>query len=163
MLTPRIVRRFRPAYVIAGGMAVSATGFVLLALVDDVDGTARDARGGAVVFSLGLAPVVTLTTDLVVGSAPPERAGAASAISETSPSSAARSASPSSAAWSQRSTAPRLPVPCHPAFPPRPSQLRTPRSVAPRRWQGPSRERLAASCSWLRARPSRSRSTWFPS
>ena len=39
---------------------------------------------GSVVFSLGLAPVVTLATDLIVGSAPPERAGAASAISETS-------------------------------------------------------------------------------
>jgi MFS transporter, DHA2 family, multidrug resistance protein len=32
---------------------------------------------------LGLAPVLTLTTDLIVGSAPPERAGAASGISET--------------------------------------------------------------------------------
>jgi DHA2 family multidrug resistance protein-like MFS transporter len=31
-----------------------------------------------------MAPVFTLTTDLVVGSAPPEKAGAASAISETS-------------------------------------------------------------------------------
>jgi DHA2 family multidrug resistance protein-like MFS transporter len=36
-----------------------------------------------VIYSLGLAPVFTLATDLVVGSAPPERAGAASAISET--------------------------------------------------------------------------------
>jgi DHA2 family multidrug resistance protein-like MFS transporter len=36
-----------------------------------------------VISSLGIAPVFTLTTDLVVGSAPPERAGAASAISET--------------------------------------------------------------------------------
>ena len=35
-------------------------------------------------MSLGLAPVFTLATDLVVGAAPPERAGAASAISETS-------------------------------------------------------------------------------
>jgi hypothetical protein len=33
---------------------------------------------------LGLAPVFTLATDLSVGVAPPERAGAASAISETS-------------------------------------------------------------------------------
>ncbi len=38
---------------------------------------------GFVVFSLGLAPVFTLATDLIVGSAPPERAGAASALSET--------------------------------------------------------------------------------
>ena len=35
-------------------------------------------------MSLGLSPVFTLTTDLIVGSAPPERAGAASALSETS-------------------------------------------------------------------------------
>ena len=35
-------------------------------------------------MSLGLAPVFTLTTDLIIGAAPPERAGAASAISETS-------------------------------------------------------------------------------
>jgi DHA2 family multidrug resistance protein-like MFS transporter len=38
----------------------------------------------AVISSLGLAPVFTLATDVVVGSAPPERAGVASAISETS-------------------------------------------------------------------------------
>jgi DHA2 family multidrug resistance protein-like MFS transporter len=36
------------------------------------------------VFSLTLAPVFTLTNDAVIGTAPPEKAGAASAISETS-------------------------------------------------------------------------------
>jgi DHA2 family multidrug resistance protein-like MFS transporter len=36
-----------------------------------------------VVFSLGVSPVFTLTNDLIIGSAPPERAGAASGISET--------------------------------------------------------------------------------
>ena len=36
------------------------------------------------IISLGLAPVFGLTTELIVGSAPPERAGAASGISETS-------------------------------------------------------------------------------
>jgi DHA2 family multidrug resistance protein-like MFS transporter len=39
---------------------------------------------GSVVLTLGVAPVGTLATDLIVGIAPPERAGAASAISETS-------------------------------------------------------------------------------
>jgi DHA2 family multidrug resistance protein-like MFS transporter len=34
------------------------------------------------VFSLGLAPVFTLATDLIVSTAPPERAGAAAGISE---------------------------------------------------------------------------------
>ncbi len=37
----------------------------------------------SVIFSLGLAPIFTLTNDLIIGAAPPERAGAASAISET--------------------------------------------------------------------------------
>jgi DHA2 family multidrug resistance protein-like MFS transporter len=35
------------------------------------------------VLSVGLGPVFVLTTDLILGAAPPERAGAASAISET--------------------------------------------------------------------------------
>ena len=39
---------------------------------------------GVVVLSLGLAPLFTLAADLAIGSAPPERAGAASGISETS-------------------------------------------------------------------------------
>ena len=36
------------------------------------------------IFCMGLAPIGTLTTDLVISAAPPERAGAASGISETS-------------------------------------------------------------------------------
>ncbi len=84
MLTPMIVRRFRPATVIGGGMAVSAAGFVLLALVGDAASPLAMLVTGSVVFSVGLTPVVTLTTDLVLGAAPPERAGAAASMSETS-------------------------------------------------------------------------------
>ena len=84
MFTPAIVRRFRPAYVIAGGMAVSAVGFVLLALTDDVASPLAMLVAGSIVFSLGLTPVVTLTTDIVLSAAPKERAGAAAALSETS-------------------------------------------------------------------------------
>jgi len=82
MVTPRLARRFPPATLMAGGLVVAAAGFALLA----------GAGGGAglpwfiassVIFSLGLAPVFTLATDTIVGSAPPERAGAAAAISET--------------------------------------------------------------------------------
>ena len=39
---------------------------------------------GVVILSLGFAPLFTLAADIAVGSAPPERAGAASGISETS-------------------------------------------------------------------------------
>jgi DHA2 family multidrug resistance protein-like MFS transporter len=84
MLTPAIVRRFHPARVIASGMTVSAAGFILLALVDDVASPLAMLVVGSVVFSMGLTPVVTLTTDIVLSAAPPARAGAASALSETS-------------------------------------------------------------------------------
>ena len=82
MLTPMIVRRIRPGYLMAAGLGLAAIGFVLLTQVDETSGVGLLVTG-FVVYSLGLAPVFTLATDLVVGSAPPERAGSASAISET--------------------------------------------------------------------------------
>jgi DHA2 family multidrug resistance protein-like MFS transporter len=82
-LTPRIVRRSPPISIIAGGLAVAAVGFGLLMQIDASTSFLFLATA-LVISSLGLAPVFTLTTDLVVGSAPPpKRAGAASAISET--------------------------------------------------------------------------------
>jgi DHA2 family multidrug resistance protein-like MFS transporter len=38
---------------------------------------------GSTVFSLGLAPVITVANDIIIGAAPAERAGAAAGISET--------------------------------------------------------------------------------
>ena len=83
MLTPVVVRRLRPAFVMACGLALAAVGYALLTQVDGGSGLALLVTA-SVVFSLGEAPVFTLATDLVVGTAPPERAGAAAAISETS-------------------------------------------------------------------------------
>ncbi|MBA2533396.1 MAG: MFS transporter [Rubrobacter sp.] len=82
MVAPQIVRLVRPAFVMAGGLALAAVGFGLLAGVHGDSGLTF-LVGGSFVFSLGLAPVFTLATDMIVGAAPPERAGAASAISET--------------------------------------------------------------------------------
>jgi DHA2 family multidrug resistance protein-like MFS transporter len=82
MTAPLIVRRVRPAYVMASGLVLAAAGFALLAQVDMASGLVKLAAG-SLIFSLGLAPVFTLTNDLIVGNVPPERAGAASAISET--------------------------------------------------------------------------------
>jgi DHA2 family multidrug resistance protein-like MFS transporter len=79
---PRIVRRARPAYVMGAGLALSAVGLGVLTQVGGTDGLAVVVIG-SVIISLGLAPVLSLTTELIVGSAPPERAGAASGISET--------------------------------------------------------------------------------
>ena len=83
LLTPAIVRRFPPASVIAAGLALAAVGFAVLAKVDRASGLPVLVCA-TVIFSLGLAPVFTLTNDAVIGTAPPERAGAASAMSETS-------------------------------------------------------------------------------
>jgi MFS transporter, DHA2 family, multidrug resistance protein len=82
-LVPQIVRRARPAYVMSAGMVLATLGFGLLTQVDRPAGLAVIVAG-SVIYSLGLSPVVILATDLIVGSAPVERAGVASAISETS-------------------------------------------------------------------------------
>ncbi len=82
MLAPAIVRHVRPAFVMASGLAAGAVGFTALTQVDVGSGLPV-LVGASVVYSLGLAPLFTLTNDLILGTAPPERAGAASAISET--------------------------------------------------------------------------------
>lgn len=82
MLTPQIVRRVRAPFVVASGLVLAAIGFGVLTFVDANQGLAAIVTG-SILFAVGLASVFTLATDLVVGSAPPERAGAASALSET--------------------------------------------------------------------------------
>ncbi len=83
MVAPSLVHHFRPGYVLAVGFAVAAVGLGLL--------TVAVQRGGFplfmigyVVFCLGLSPAGAVTVDIVISAAPPERAGVASAISETS-------------------------------------------------------------------------------
>jgi DHA2 family multidrug resistance protein-like MFS transporter len=83
MLTPLLVRWMQPGFAIAGGLTLAAAGFVLLAQVNADSGLGVLVTA-TVLFSLGLAPVFTLAADLMVGAAPPERAGAAAGISETS-------------------------------------------------------------------------------
>jgi len=83
LITPLIARRVPTAVAMSAGLALSAAGFGIFTGIGPSSSFATFALGSTI-FSLGLAPVFTLTTDLIVGSAPPERAGAASAISETS-------------------------------------------------------------------------------
>jgi DHA2 family multidrug resistance protein-like MFS transporter len=81
-LAPRFIRRIRPAYVLGACLGVAAIALALLLLVSASSGLAL-LVGVSIVVSLAMAPMFSLTTELIVGSAPPERAGAASAISET--------------------------------------------------------------------------------
>ena len=83
MLAPMLARRMRPTRVIACGFAVAAAGFVILTQIGRAQGPSVVVTA-YVILSLGLAPVFTMATDLIVGTAPPERAGMAAALSETS-------------------------------------------------------------------------------
>jgi DHA2 family multidrug resistance protein-like MFS transporter len=82
-LTPLLARRFGAVPVMVGGLLVAALGFVTITQVSAAAGLPV-LVAGSVIHSLGLAPVFTLTNDFIIGNAPPERAGAASALSETS-------------------------------------------------------------------------------
>jgi MFS transporter, DHA2 family, multidrug resistance protein len=82
MLTPVLARRARSALVMAASLALAAVGLGLFTQLGSATGLGLLVTG-SVVFSLALAPVDTLATDLAVGAAPPERAGAVSALSET--------------------------------------------------------------------------------
>ncbi len=81
-LAPAIVRRMHPAFVMGGGLGLSTVGFAVLTQVATL-GLTGIVIGSGLVY-LGLGPVFTLGTDMIVSAAPPERAGAAAAISETS-------------------------------------------------------------------------------
>ncbi|NUK08751.1 MFS transporter [Streptomyces lunaelactis] len=83
VLSPVAASKIRPAYVVAVGLVVSALGHVMLSLTDSSTGVAQVVTGFALVYAGG-GPLIALGTDIIVGSAPPEQAGSASAISETS-------------------------------------------------------------------------------
>lgn len=82
MGAPGLAGRVKLSTLLAGGLVVAAIGMVILTRVSgpsDLYG----AVAGAAVIGLGLGPMVSLGTGLIVGSAPPERAGAASAMAST--------------------------------------------------------------------------------
>ncbi len=83
LATPALAHRIRPALLMGWGLVLSAVGYFMLARI----GTASDQllifAVATFILSLGASPVFTLTNDIIISSAPPERAGAASGISET--------------------------------------------------------------------------------
>ncbi|MFF2774154.1 MFS transporter [Streptomyces sp. NPDC058052] len=79
-LAPALARRFPVRLVVAGGLLVAALGYGLLVLVGPVGGMPLLVTGFVAAF-FGGGPIGALGTALVVGSAPPERAGSAAALS----------------------------------------------------------------------------------
>jgi DHA2 family multidrug resistance protein-like MFS transporter len=84
LLAPKLAQWVRPQLAVGGGLLVAAAGFLVLTRVDPAAGPWLVVLG-AIVVSLGLGPMMTLSTDLVVGAAPADRVGAASALSTTAP------------------------------------------------------------------------------
>jgi DHA2 family multidrug resistance protein-like MFS transporter len=79
---PLLARRFAPGVVVAGGLALMIAGFLTMAQLDTGSSLAQ-LIVASVLIHLGIGPAMPLLTEMVVGAAPPERAGAASALNHT--------------------------------------------------------------------------------
>lgn len=82
ILSPILARRVRPGTIIAVGLAVQVVGYLMLTQVDSAGGLPLLIAGFIVLYP-AVNPAMALTTDLVVGSVPPQKAGAASGLSTT--------------------------------------------------------------------------------
>jgi DHA2 family multidrug resistance protein-like MFS transporter len=83
LATPVLARRIRPALLMSWGLVLSSTGYFLLTQLGPSADHLPLFGVATLILALGASPVFTLTNDVIIGSAPPERAGAASGISET--------------------------------------------------------------------------------
>jgi DHA2 family multidrug resistance protein-like MFS transporter len=82
MLAPTLARKLAPASVVSLGLVMEAIGSVMLTQLRVGDGVAL-VVGASALIAAGAAIVVTIATDLILGAAPPERAGTAAGIGET--------------------------------------------------------------------------------
>ncbi|WP_416223319.1 MFS transporter [Streptomyces hygroscopicus] len=82
LLAPLAAGRTNPVGIMAGGFLLAVPGLVLLADTDTKSGPALAVIGFAV-MSFGVQAALALTNDVIISSAPPERAGNASGIGET--------------------------------------------------------------------------------
>ncbi len=82
-ITPQLAARFDAPVLMLSGLGLAVAGVAIMTQASAVAGPEL-LVAGLVVFALGLSPLVTLAADMAISSSPPERAGAASGISETS-------------------------------------------------------------------------------
>jgi len=82
LLTSALLKLMRPAYVLGAGLALAAAGLILMA-----HGGAEHSliliTVGNTLFAIGSAPGTAIVAEFIVSSAPQDRSGAASALSET--------------------------------------------------------------------------------
>ncbi|MGN6036656.1 MFS transporter [Brevibacterium casei] len=82
LLAASLARMLRPGLLIGGGLVIAAAGYLVLTALD-LDGIAWIAFTGGALIGAGIGIADTLSNDVIVGTAPPEKAGAAAGISET--------------------------------------------------------------------------------
>ncbi|MFI5907665.1 MFS transporter [Dactylosporangium sp. NPDC051541] len=82
-VAPLLARRVRQGWLMAGGLLLSAAGVAAVILIP-ADAGPLPIIAAFIVTNLGMGPMVTLATGIVLGSAPPERAGSAGALNEVS-------------------------------------------------------------------------------
>jgi len=81
LLTSPTLALMRQAYALGLGLLLGALGIAAMAFAVATHSLIIVVIGNTL-FSIGMAPVTTIIADLVVSAAPPERSGAASALSE---------------------------------------------------------------------------------
>ncbi|MDT0329526.1 MFS transporter [Nocardiopsis lambiniae] len=82
MLAPLVAARLRAANTIALGLLVAAVGLIVFTLSGTESGP-LPAVLGSMLVTFGLSPLMVLVIDLVIASAPKEKSGSASSMSET--------------------------------------------------------------------------------
>ena len=82
LLSSQLVKLVPAPRVVAGSLFLVGLGALMVSQAQ-VHSSVAFVIVASVVLALGTSPAITLSTDLIVSTAPPERAGAASAVSET--------------------------------------------------------------------------------
>jgi DHA2 family multidrug resistance protein-like MFS transporter len=83
MTTPALARRVRPALLMTAGLLVSTVGLFLQTRAT-ADGSIAPIVLGLTLAALGISPTMALTMNLIMGATPPEKAGSAASVMETS-------------------------------------------------------------------------------
>ena len=82
LAAPWLARRGSAASVLVWGLVAAAAGFAGVALAGG-DHALSTLVASTVLIGLGMAPAITIGNEMMITAAPPERAGAASALAET--------------------------------------------------------------------------------
>jgi DHA2 family multidrug resistance protein-like MFS transporter len=81
LLAATLAKHFKPSWLVSGGLLLNAAGFLIVWL--NTDGSVAGIITAFVVLGAGVGMAETISNDLILSAAPPAKAGAASAISET--------------------------------------------------------------------------------